>query len=171
MPDLRFEATPKQWALIGVLIAVLVAVLVFNQPAESAADSGIALAARPPAAELQNPKPDAANQRPRLPEFTADQVAAYNPFARPKKKTDTQTAPAETAVSDAQAQIDARAKRKAELEKVLADLRSKGVRFVIGDKNGAAAMLGDQWIRAGQVVSGFRVIKVDQSGVELVPAD
>jgi hypothetical protein len=45
------------------------------------------------------------------------------------------------------------------------------VRFVIGNKHGAAAMLGNQWIRAGEIVSGFRVIKVDESGVELQPAE
>jgi hypothetical protein len=170
MPELRFQATRGQWALIGVLGAVLIALLVFNQPADSAADAGIALAVRPHAAAAQNLEQDSGNHRPRLPEFTAAEVAAYNPFARPKNAV-TQTVQAEVAATEAQTAIDAEAQRKAELQKALADLRSKKVRSVIGNKHGAAAMLGDQWIRAGEIVSGFRVIKVDQSGVELVPAE
>jgi hypothetical protein len=169
MPELRFQATRGQWTLIGVLGAVLIAVLVFNQPAESAADAGIALAARPRAA-ANHTELDVTSQRSKLPEFTAEQVAAYNPFARPKNAA-VQTVQPEAAATEAQTAIDAEATRKAELQKALAELRSKGVRFVIGNKHGAAAMLGDQWIRAGEIVSGFRVIKVDQSGVELVPAE
>jgi hypothetical protein len=170
MPELRLQATPRQWALIIVLGGVLVAVLIFNQPANSAADAPIALAVRPTAAAAQNPELETANQRPRLPEFTADEVAAYNPFARPKNAA-AQAVQAEVAATETQAENDAEAKRRAELQRALADLRSKKVRFVIGNKNGAAAMLGDQWIRAGEIVSGFRVIKVDQSGVELRPAE
>jgi hypothetical protein len=156
--------------LIAVLGVALVAVLVFNQPADSAANATVALAVRPLAATAQNPQLETTNQQPRLPEFTADEVAAYNPFARPKN-TGAQAVQAEEQAADTQAAIDAEAKRKAELQQALADLQSKKVRFVIGNKNGAAAMLGDQWIRAGEIVSGFRVIKVDQSGVELQPAE
>jgi hypothetical protein len=170
MSDLRFEATPRQWALIGVLGAVLIAVLVFNWPAESAADAGIALAVRPAAAAALHAEVDIASQRPKLPEFTAQEVAAYNPFAR-SKNAEAQSRQAEATATETQPLIDAEAQRKAELQKALADLRSKKVRFVIGNKHGAAAMLGDQWIRAGEIVSGFRVIKVDQSGVELQPAE
>jgi hypothetical protein len=169
MRELRFDATPRQKVLIAVLGMVLVAVLILNWP-EPAADVGIALAARPPAAAAQNPDLDSADQRPRLPEFTAEQVAAYNPFARPKSEPPQTTQPPAQAL-EAQAAIDAEAKRQAELQKALADLRSKRVRFVIGNKHGAAAMLGNQWIRAGEIVSGFRVIKVDESGVELQPAE
>jgi hypothetical protein len=170
MPELRFEATPRQWALIGVLGAVLVAVVAFNWPAESAADAPIALAVRPAAAAAQHAQVEIASQRSKLPEFTAEEVAAYNPFARPKN-SEAQSRQAEATATELQTVIDAEAQRKAELQKALADLRSKRVRFVIGNKNGAAAMLGNQWIRAGEIVSGFRVIKVDQSGVELVPAE
>ena len=42
MPELRFQATPKQWALIVVLGVALVAVLVLNQPADSAANATVA---------------------------------------------------------------------------------------------------------------------------------
>jgi hypothetical protein len=170
MPELRFQATPRQWAVIVVLGAALIAVLVFNRPSDSAANATIALAVRPPAATAQNPGLETTNQPPRLPEFTADEVAAYNPFARPKN-AGAQTVPVEAQATETQAALDAEAKRKADLEQALADLRSKRVRFVIGNKNGAAAMLGNQWIRAGEIVSGFRVIKVDQSGVELQPAE
>jgi hypothetical protein len=97
-------------------------------------------------------------------------VAALNPFARPKNAT-VQTNQAEATDKEAQASIDADAQRKIELQKAVADLRSKGVRFVIGNKHGGAAMLGNQWIRAGEIVSGFRVIKIDQSGVELAPVE
>jgi hypothetical protein len=170
MPEIRFEATPRQWALIAVLGALLVAVLVFNWPAESAADAGISLAVRPASATAQHAESDIASQRSKLPEFTAEEVAAYNPFARPKNAL-AQSSQAEATAVEAQTLIDAEAKRNAKLQKALADLRSKRVRFVIGSKHGAAAMLGDQWIRAGEIVSGFRVIKVDQSGVELQPAE
>jgi hypothetical protein len=170
MPDLRFQATPRQWALIAVLSAVLIAVLISNRSGDSAADGGIALAVRPAAVAAQHAELDATSQRAKLPEFTAEQVAAYNPFRRPKN-VEAQANQAEATVADTQTVIDAEAKRKAELQKALADLRTKKVRFVIGNKNGAAAMLGDQWIRAGEIVSGFRVIKVDQTGVELEPAE
>lgn len=170
MPELRFQATPRQWALIAVLGAVLIAVLVFNQPADSIADGGVTLAVRPHAAAAQNLAAEVTSERPKLPEFTADEVAAYNPFARPKN-VDRSTKQAEAIAKEAQGEIDAEAQRRAELQKALADLRSKRVRFVIGNKNGAAAMLGNQWIRAGEIVSGFRVIKIDESGVELQPAD
>jgi hypothetical protein len=170
MPDLRFQATPRQWALIAVLGAALIGVLVFNQPANSAADAPIALAVRPAVAAAQYPELESAHQRPRLPEYSADEVAAYNPFARPQNAA-AQTPQAEVTANETQAVVDAEAQRRAELQKALADLRSKKVRFVIGNKNGAAAMLGNQWIRAGEIVSGFRVIKVDQTGVELQPAD
>jgi hypothetical protein len=170
MPDLRFQATPKQWALIVVLGTVLITVLIFNQPANSTADAPIALAVRPTAAAAQGVAVEVVGERSKLPDFTADEVAAYNPFARPKK-ADAHKVQAELAATETQAATEAETKRKAELQKALADLRSKRVRFVIGNKKGAAAMLGNQWIRAGEIVSGFRVIKIDQSGVELQPAE
>jgi hypothetical protein len=170
MPELRFQATPRQWALIVVLCAVLVAVLIVNRPADSTADGSVTLAVRPPAPAARNMEVDLTGERSKLPEFTADEVAAYNPFARPKK-ADAQPIQAEVTATETQAANEAETQRKAELQKALADLRSKRVRLVIGNNHGAAAMLGNQWIRAGEIVSGFRVIKVDQSGVELRPAE
>ena len=77
-------------------------------------------------------------------------------------------APSAAAASDA---VDSAAVRKRQQEKVLADLRTAGVRFIIGDAEGGTAMLGNQRIRTGDIVSGFRVIKIDPSGVELEPAE
>jgi hypothetical protein len=170
MPELSFQATPRQWALICVLGAVLVAVLVFNRPADTA-DSGVALAALPATTSAASKtQASNANQRSRLPEFTADEVAAVNPFARLQIagiSAQTAESPAE-AVEDS---MDAEEQRKLQREKALAELRSKRVRFVIGNENGATALVGDQRIRVGEIVSGFRVVRIDQTGVELVPAE
>jgi hypothetical protein len=161
MLEPRFQASPRQWLMIGLLAAALIAVLVMNLSGDSV-EPAVGLAVQPPANDAGSAAAASPVNAARLPQFTAEEVARFNPFARSDSPL-----PA-AAASDA---VDSAAVRKRQQEKVLADLRTAGVRFIIGDAEGGTAMLGNQRIRTGDIVSGFRVIKIDPSGVELEPAE
>ena len=161
MLELRFQASRRQWLMIGALAAVLVAVLIMNLPGDTA-EPAVTLAVVAPA---KNSAGEVATLPPpvsRLPQFTAAEVARFNPFARPDSRP---------TVATAAAQNDSAELRKQQQAKVLAELKSTGVSFIIGDAEGETAMLGNQRIRTGDIVRGFRVIKIDPSGVELEPAE
>ena len=161
MLEMRFQASARQWLMIGVLAAALIAVVVMNL-APNSAEPAVALAVQP--ATLDPGKAVAASPAnvSKLPRFTAAEVAQFNPFARPESRL---------AMAASRDTIDSAAVRKQQQEKILAELRNAGVRFIIGDAEGGTAMLGNQRIRTGDIVSGFRVIKIDPSGVELEPAE
>ena len=170
MPELRFQATPRQWVLIAVLCTVLAGVLFYGEPADTDVEAPISLAVTPKQRAALTSTARTAGTTPRLPQFTADEVAKFNPFGRPDIARE-QPNESAAAASESPAAVDLEALRKLERERALADLRSKGVRFVIGDQSGAAALLGNQQIRTGEIVRGFRVIRIDQSGVVLEPAE
>jgi hypothetical protein len=102
-------------------------------------------------------------------------VVQYDPFALPAAFPQ----PSSTAASEAIAQSDAAsaeelakeqaalAETKKQMQSELDALRHQGVVVLVKGRNEFVAVIGDQEIRVGDEINGFRVVSIDSDGVQL----
>jgi hypothetical protein len=102
-----------------------------------------------------------------------DRVVAYDPFALPAafpkpqstdEATVAQTAAATQDASQRQAELEAaRAKSEGELQ----GLKQQAVKVMITRNDEFVAIVGDQEVRVGDELNGFKVIAIDSDGVHV----
>lgn len=180
-------ATPGKLVLVGVLAAVLVAVLVvqyqqFATPQASAVGQRTPKKrpARAPAASrsVEDSKEGAEAAQletaARWPELQLEEVIAHDPFARPawikpppRVAAESETTPNEQLQQQlAQDQQEAKA---AALAKALEKLRQQGTRIVVLSEGDKIARIGEQSVRIGDTIEGFRITDITTAGVVLSP--
>ena len=188
----RTGATPGKLALVAVLAVVLVVVLIVQfsggeQPpaAGRTADKGDgaspARSRRPPSehspARNSPAKEQPSPPRPRRlgkpwPRIPAEEAKQYDPFAvtelfvrflAPAPKNP------ETAAAKSQAELEQLQQWNKQLQDALAKIKLQGVTAILENENGAAAAIGDEVVRVGDIVVGFRVIEITKEGITLEP--
>jgi len=94
-----------------------------------------------------------------LPQISAEEAGAYDPFAPPS------WSPAAVSLfaGDAAGPTDNAAER-------FQAIRSRGVAMILVSPDGAAAQLGDQTLRVGDSIDGFEVVDITAEGVVFKPA-
>jgi len=183
--------TGKQLALIGVLAVILVAVLaaqfgVLGSGDEAGAGkspgangspasnddprrpASAARAAAPAGVQPERASAGPQSQERPWPRLTAEAAARHNPFAVPEAIARKAADQDETHKKNDKSQA---ARHQLQRDEVARGLRAKGVRAVLRSGDGAAAVLGTQVVRVGDVLDGFRVISIDTDGVLLAPSD
>lgn len=172
-------------ALAGILTVVFVVVVVIQlggetdqggavpqagakAPTGPPADQNAARAAPRVAAKAAADAPPP----PPWPTPSLEDAIQHDPFAAPAAF---RAVPDTAAAKPSQdAQREAAAKRRTELDQALAKLRQEGVKAIVGsEERGNAAIVGSRVVRVGDDLNGFRVIAVEPSGVmlETPPSD
>ena len=102
-------------------------------------------------------------------------VVEYDPFALPAAFPQPSSAAAEEAIAQSDAaSAESLAKQQAALEETkrrmqseLDALRHQGVVVLVKGKDEYVAVIGDQEIRVGDEIKGFRVVSIDAEGVQV----
>ena len=184
-PPSRPAASPFKLALAAVLTAVFVVVVIVQfggaadtdgaaPPTDTKAPRGRRSGQKAGAGTTQpGPEPETADRSPsRWSAPALADVLKHDPFATPEAfRNRPDSAPADVS-ADRQKKALAReqelARKRAEQDRTLAELRQQGVRAVLGtDRHGNVAVVGSRAVRVGDDLDGFRVIAVEPQGVEL----
>lgn len=191
----RIGVTPTKLTLIGVLAVVLVGVLYVQygrSDSEAAPVVRKTSAARGPRTARTTrktvPKPSPAERPDKLIYPTDDgpwsapgvvpnleTVVQYDPFALPATFPQPESAvvgakPSEddtAAVNDEELNKERLAGRLEQIQVDLEQLRQQGVQVILTEGDEFVAMIGDQTIRVGDVIGGFKVVAIDLSGVRV----
>ena len=67
--------------------------------------------------------------------------------------------------------VDDEKEQQSERKKALAQLSNEGVRMILLGEQDRVAGIGAHNVREGDVIDGFRVLKITRDGVELVEAE
>jgi len=186
----RPVATPRQWTVVAGLAIVLVAVLlvqftdIFGSEAAEPKDAS-KHAAQPPEPERgarEVPGTSRSTGEPRAPKpwprFSPEEVLRFDPFALPSQVAEREGSREETSKVNPEHGEDPRREEllrmRAARAEALQELRLEGVKAVVGSRrDGHAAVIGSQVVRVGDMLDGFRVVRIDPEGVivEQPPAE
>lgn len=162
-----------QVALICILAAVLVGVVISNWPSELPVEAELAtgVAAHPTGAQPIGKQGAVATgqSKKRWPEFSLEETAAFDPFAAAPTKTE---ADGGLATSTNQAGAASQAEDGEQADSALdspsaSDLTNEPMRLFLYSRKGAAALVGSQVVRPGEIVDGWEVVGVATEGVQL----
>lgn len=181
----RAGVSPGKLALVGVLAIVLIAVIVVQLPADLTAspqditDSSAErsqLSPQSPSnvreirADIINVATASTNQEPTeqpirtWPKLSMDRILTYDPMAIPEWFAAVRdVAPP---VDDA-SRLSAEAERQQRNEQVLSQLRDQGAKAVVFSGNDKRATIGNQSVRVGETIEGFKIIDITHKGVVL----
>ncbi len=165
----KYGMTPGRAAIMAVL-ALALGVIWGPQLLSSGVDRPAVSAAPPRTAEptaspVQAPLalPAIAGEkeakRQSLPQISAEEAGAYDPFAPPSWSP----AAVSLLAGDAAGAIDNTAER-------FQAIRSRGVAMILVSPDGNAAQLGDRTLRVGDSIDGFEVVDITAEGVVFKPA-
>jgi len=185
----RPVATPRQWTVVAGLAIVLVAVLlvqftdIFGSETAEPKDPGKCPARPGPergARELPDAGPNTGEPRaPKpWPRFSPDEVLRFDPFALSPQVVEREGTKEETSKVSPEHGGDPRREEllrmRAAQAEALQELRLEGVQAVVGSRrDGHVAVIGSQVVRVGDMLDGFRVVRIDPDGVivEQPPAE
>ncbi len=174
-----------QAAVATVLTVILVAVMIMQLAGGSRAAAARTDSARADKEHPQGKRPReaAANQQDTgtsdaWQSTSLDRVLSYDPF-KPRAAfpiDEQQTAAAGTTPTAKEKTDAARAERieqaRAARQQALARLSDRRVNaFLAGGPAGDVALIGDQRVRVGDVLDGFRVVAIDADGVVVEPVE
>jgi hypothetical protein len=105
----------------------------------------------------------------RWPEFSLEETAAFDPFAAAPAKTE---ADGGLASASSQAGASSQAEDGEQAQSALdapsaSSLESETMRLFLYSRKGAAALVGSQVVRPGEIIDGWEVVRVATEGVEL----
>ncbi len=107
-------------------------------------------------------------QKAAWPNYDLDDVAAYDPFALPSGFPAPQVAeirpPNEVSQSTAQEEPS-----EEDIEMTLQTLQAEGVKAIIRSGDEFVAVIGEQTVRVGDKIKGFRVVAIGNDGVTIEP--
>ena len=177
----RLGASPGKLALIAVLAVILIAVIAVQFGSGSHATEG---PERDPNSEgrTSTPHPEPAGSDPARspksgkaqetappwPTVDLSDVLEHDSFAASATFSSRRDSAAANRKPGPSAREEELARRRAEQDQSLEELRQQGVKAVVGStRRGHAAIIGSQTVRPGDVLDGFRVIAIDSDGVVL----
>lgn len=179
MPDSRkhdrIGATPGKLALIAVLAVILVAAIILQFSGDATpANASSTIPQRDrrrPTRNVRRPNQPVAPSKitetlreVQWPRFSVDEVLVTDPFAPPESMRGVraliQSGAAAPVASDNEFDLGRQA--------VLAEIRERKVRAIVSDGRRQAAWIGDQFVRVGDLIEGFRVTDIGTDGVTLV---
>lgn len=174
----KVGATPRKLLLIFVLGIVLVSVICFQLGAGNGSVEPRQQARR---AEMPTPPvdqpPDGVPETPAVnaetsavrewPEIPLETVLAHDPFELPPAMAPPTPIPSPNHRSDERAERRESPARVEKRERALATVRDLGIRMVLVDQEERVALVGEQAVRVGEVLEGFRVVAIDADGITL----
>ena len=178
----RAGVTPGKLALVGVLAIVLIAVIVGQLP-EGSVDSPQDITDS--AAKRSKPSPQDPGNVPETradfaiastnqgsmeqpirtwPKLPMERILAYDPMAIPEWFAAVRDVAPPV---DEASRLSAEAERQQRNEQVLTQLRDQGAKAVVFSGNDKRAAIGQQSVRIGETIEGFKIIDITHKGVVL----
>lgn len=156
----KMGATPSKLALIGILSVVLVGVIVMQLPDENAASTvaNDAPSRAPSGAQARQQVSTPANvtianketkELQPWPQADLSELLSNDPFALPTWAVQEKEAAAKQQPSE------------------LVELQKQGASIVMITKDGKTATIGDQKVRIGDVLKGYRITDITTQGIVL----
>ncbi|HUQ71765.1 MAG TPA: hypothetical protein VM165_19705 [Planctomycetaceae bacterium] len=179
--SVRRGMSPKQWALIGVLIAVLAGVLVSGRtgpesPATDGQEPSAANPARPSSrANRHAASAEAKTSATAWPEISLETALSHNPFR--------ETAPLQAAISEEEQNAPPESEtpltangpspavemKEEDLGNAVAastaDPQSLRVSMILRNGPKLCAVIGERLVREGDVIEGLRIVSISTAGV------
>lgn len=164
----------SQIALIAVLGLIFIAVLVMQFGGGESDVTEVESAPAPPVAGSPAGTPAAvaasaakqATPRTAWPRISLEEAAGYDPFSL-HGNAGSQISAALRGSTDQSTEAEQAAKTARST--TLHALQSQGVNVVFQDQQGAVAMVGTRLVRVGDLLDGYRVMKIGPDGVTLSP--
>ena len=177
--------TPGKLALVGVLALVFIGVIVCQLPDNSVTSqpatrdsseklsqpsqqrpsdaggtrSNVAKDTTPPTSQAPTEQPIRT-----WPKLSLDRILSYDPLAAPDWLVDARNAAPPV---DEASRLVAEAEREQRKEEVLRQLREQGAKVIVFSGNDKRAAIGNQSVRIGETIEGFRITDITREGVVL----